>query len=186
MVRKFFTNITVISVVLGEIIQLPKCQWCRKIGEYIKLIYCELIMTTSSNGNIFCVTGPLCGEFTGLGEVPAQRPVTRSFDVFFYLRLNKRFTKQPWGWWFERPSWSLWRHGNGYSHNKTNYTNQNNVHLRKFPNWYYPFCPHLVMFSLRSSQSLVIGGRLQDSQGHTPRLGHLTRKMMKICMTNKF
>ena len=24
------------------------------------------------------------------GEFPAQRPVTRSFDVFFHLRLNKR------------------------------------------------------------------------------------------------
>ena len=45
---------------------------------------------TSSNGNIFRVTGHLCGEFTGPGEFPAQRPVTRSFDVFFDLRLNKR------------------------------------------------------------------------------------------------
>ena len=27
------------------------------------------------------------------GEFPAQRPVTRSFDVFFYLRLNKRLSK---------------------------------------------------------------------------------------------
>ena len=44
---------------------------------------------TSSNGNIFRVTGPLCGEFTGPGEFPTQRPVTRSFDVFFDLRLNK-------------------------------------------------------------------------------------------------
>ena len=44
---------------------------------------------TSSNGNIFRVTGPLCGEFTGPGEFPIQRPVTRSFDVFFDLRLNK-------------------------------------------------------------------------------------------------
>ena len=43
---------------------------------------------TSSNGNIFRVTGPLCGEFTGPGEVPTQRLVTRSFDVFFDLRLN--------------------------------------------------------------------------------------------------
>ena len=33
---------------------------------------------TSSNGNISRVTGPLCGEFTGPGEFPAQRPVTRS------------------------------------------------------------------------------------------------------------
>ena len=63
---------------------------------------------TSSNGNIFRVTGPLCGEFTGPGEFPTQRPVTRSFDVFFDLRLNNRLSKQPWGWWFETPSWSLW------------------------------------------------------------------------------
>ena len=51
-------------------------------------------MMTSSNGNIFRVTGPLCGEFTGPGEFPTQRPVTRSFDVFFDLRLNKRLSKQ--------------------------------------------------------------------------------------------
>ena len=69
-------------------------------------------MVTSSNGNIFRVTGPLCGEFTGPGEFPAQRPVTRSFDVVFDLRLNTQLSKQPWGWWFETPSWSLWRHFN--------------------------------------------------------------------------
>ena len=47
-------------------------------------------MMTSSNGNIFRVMGPLCGEFTGPRWIPpAQRPVTRSFDVFFYLcRIN--------------------------------------------------------------------------------------------------
>ena len=65
-------------------------------------------MMTSSNENIFRVTGPLCGEFTGPGEFPTQRPVTRSFDVFIDLRLNKRLSKQPWGLWFETPSWSLW------------------------------------------------------------------------------
>ena len=47
-------------------------------------------MMTSSNGNIFRVTGPFCGEFTGPGEFPAQMPVARSFDVFFDLRLNKQ------------------------------------------------------------------------------------------------
>ena len=69
-------------------------------------------MMTSSNGNIFRVTGPLCGDFTGPGEFPTQRPVTRSFDVFFDLRLNKRLSKQSWGWSFGTPSWSLWRHRN--------------------------------------------------------------------------
>ena len=43
-------------------------------------------------------------------EFPAQRPVTRSFDVFFDLRPNKRLSKQWWGWWSETPSSSLWRH----------------------------------------------------------------------------
>ena len=43
------------------------------------------------------------------GEFPAQRPVTRSFD----LRLNKRLSKQSWGWWFETLSCPLWRHCNG-------------------------------------------------------------------------
>ena len=46
------------------------------------------------------------------GEFPAQRPVTRGFDVFFDLRPDKRLSKQSWGWWFETPSHSLWRHHN--------------------------------------------------------------------------
>ena len=46
------------------------------------------------------------------GEFPAQRPVTPSFDVFFDLHPNKRFSKQWWGWWFETPPWPLWSHRN--------------------------------------------------------------------------
>ena len=65
-------------------------------------------MMTSLNGNIFRVTGPLCGEFTSPGEFPLQRPAAQSFDVFFDLSLNKRLNKQPWGWWFETLLWSLW------------------------------------------------------------------------------
>ena len=71
-------------------------------------------MMTSSSGSIFRVTGHLCGEFTGPGEFPTQRPVTRSFGVFSYLRLNKRLSKQSWDWWFDTPSRPLWRHRNGY------------------------------------------------------------------------
>ena len=55
---------------------------------------------------------PFVREFTGLGEFPSQRPVTRSFDVSFDLRLNTRLCKQSWGWWFETPSRLLWRHRN--------------------------------------------------------------------------
>ena len=44
------------------------------------------------------------GNSPDTGELPAQRPVTRSFDVFFYLRLIMRLSKQSWGWWFETSS----------------------------------------------------------------------------------
>ena len=70
-------------------------------------------MMMSSSGNIFRVTGPFCGEITGHQWIPPQRPMTRSFD-FFYLRPNKRLSKQSWGWCFETPSHSLWRHCNGH------------------------------------------------------------------------
>ena len=82
---------------------------------------------TSSNGNIFRVTGPLCGEFTGhrwflcMWESPvtrefySQRPVKYSFDGFFDLRLNKQLSKQWRRRWFETPSRSLWRHCHVYS-----------------------------------------------------------------------
>ena len=53
------------------------------------------------------------GNSPAPGEFPTQRPVTRSFDVFFDLCLNKRLSKQWWGWWFETLSRPLWRHRNG-------------------------------------------------------------------------
>ena len=42
------------------------------------------------------------------GEFPAQRPMTRNFDVSFDLCLNKRLSKQWWGWWSETQSCPLW------------------------------------------------------------------------------
>ena len=53
----------------------------------------------------------LCaGNSLVTGEFPSQRPVTRSFDVFFNLCLNKRLSKQSRRWRFETPSHPLCRH----------------------------------------------------------------------------
>ena len=50
----------------------------------------------------FSVLLVLCaGNSLVTGEFPAQRPVPQSFDILFDLRLNKRLSKQSWGWWFE-------------------------------------------------------------------------------------
>ena len=57
----------------------------------------------------------ICGGNSPVtGEFPTQRPVTRSFDVLFDLRLNKRLSKQSGGWWFETLSRSLWCHCNDF------------------------------------------------------------------------
>ena len=52
-------------------------------------------MMTSSNGNMFRVTGHLWGEFTGHRWIPRTKA-----------------SKQSWSWWFETPSRPLWRHCN--------------------------------------------------------------------------
>ena len=55
----------------------------------------------------------LCAENSQVtGDFPSQRPVTRSFGIFFHFHPNKRLSKQSWGWWFETQSRSLWRHCN--------------------------------------------------------------------------
>ena len=55
----------------------------------------------------------ICAENSPVpGEFSTQRPVTRSFDVYFDLQPNKGLSKQLWGWWFETQACPLW-HRNG-------------------------------------------------------------------------
>ena len=55
---------------------------------------------------------PLWGEPPVTGGFPSQKPVTRSFGVFFDLRPNKRLRKQSGRRWYETPSRALWRYCN--------------------------------------------------------------------------
>ena len=74
-----------------------RCRFSRRMFEiwwdiFFNLLFvcylCELKhsdpmhMMTSSNGNIFPVTGPLCGELTGSRWIPLTKA---SFDVFFFI-----------------------------------------------------------------------------------------------------
>ena len=90
----------------------------RSVEQTLKQTNCPLMNWLSHRGSwwrhqmetfsallaIFAGNSPVPDEF------PTQRPVTRSFDVFFDLRPNKRLSKQWRGWWFETQSRSLWRH----------------------------------------------------------------------------
>ena len=97
---------------------LSGCMACVRTFCHLNYRYCWLgplnnkswwrhqMETLSALLAICAGNSPVPGEFT------AQRPVTRSFYVFFDLRLNKRLSKQSWGWWFETLSCPLWRHCN--------------------------------------------------------------------------
>ena len=95
------------NIIWSGIMILAHSKMMRANASWRKQLHPERwnIMMTSSSGNIFRVTGHLCGEFTG---------DTKASDAelwcFFDLRLNKRLSKQRWGWLFETPPWSLWRH----------------------------------------------------------------------------
>ena len=67
-------------------------------------------MMTSSNGNIFLVTGPLWGEFTGHRWIPLTKASDAELWCFLSSVPELRLSKQSWGWWFETPSCSLLRH----------------------------------------------------------------------------
>ena len=72
-------------------------------------------MMTSSNGNMFRVTGHLCGEFTVHRWIPRTKASDAELWCFFELRLNKRLSKPSRDWWFETSSRPLWRQSNDYA-----------------------------------------------------------------------
>ena len=76
----------------------------------ISLITSDAIPWWRHQMETFSALLAICAENSRVTcEFPAQRPVTWSFGVFFYLRLNKPLSKQWRGWWFETLS-TLWRH----------------------------------------------------------------------------
>ena len=73
------------------------------------------------------------------GEFPSQRPVARSLDVFFDLRLNKQLSKQSWGWCFETLSCPLWRHYNARS-----IKHQSNACVANYRKYFFYFLFNLI------------------------------------------
>ena len=69
-----------------------------------------ILMMTPLNGTLSALLALYEGNSPVAGEFPSQRPVTRSFDVFFDLRFNKRLSKPSRRRWFVTPSSSLWHH----------------------------------------------------------------------------
>ena len=64
---------------------------------------------TSSNGNIFRVTGPLCREFTGHRWIPRTKASDTELWCFFLSAPEKRLSDQSRRRSLETPSHPLWR-----------------------------------------------------------------------------
>ena len=95
-----------------HVLNLPRCQPVSVAHNHPATSVEQTGMMVSLNGNISTLLALCAGNYSVTSEFPTQRPVMRSFDVFFDLRMNKRLSKQSWGWWFGTSSRSLWRYCN--------------------------------------------------------------------------
>ena len=69
-------------------------------------------MMTSSNGNVFRVTGPLCGEFIGHRWIPLTKTSDAKLWCFLWSTPKQTVSKQSRCRGFKTPSRSLWLHCN--------------------------------------------------------------------------
>ena len=123
-----------------------------------------LAMMTSSNVNISRVTVFLWGNTSVTGGFSSQRPVTRSFDVFFHAHLNKRLSKASRGWWFETLRRSLWRHCNAiqtYPIYRNTMSQQSYPPTHWHPKQWHPPCT-LLPIIISHKQALVHSSRVRQ------------------------
>ena len=132
-----FTSISPMVIMMGTIYTVPALEYAYSLASfcphYMKINYQVILFAMESTSHtaveiILKDTGkyddvikwkhfPRYWPFVwGIHRSPVNslhnRPVTRSFDIFFDLRLNKRLSKQSWGWWFETLPCPFWCHCN--------------------------------------------------------------------------
>ena len=98
------------------VFRILRSHCCRKLSDFEKFairVRVPFISWWRHQMETFSASLALCA---GNSPVPVNSPHKgqwRGALIFFFdLRLNKRLSKQPRGWWFEMPSWSLWRQCN--------------------------------------------------------------------------
>ena len=102
-------------------------------------------MMTSSNGDIFRVTGLLCGEFTGNRWIPHSKANDTRVLVFSLICawINGRVNNG--GWWFETPSHPLWHHcnvaGKCEIRDVSTFMPLSTWNVITYPWWYYTVYP---------------------------------------------
>ena len=114
------------------------------------------------------------------GGFPLQWPVTRSFDVFFDLRLNKRLSRQLRRRWFETPSPSLLRHciGPRYIYRLSPWTNAQHRDWDKMIDYSDQYVYRTIIF--RIFPNVFVKGGLIILMHLTTRLFYKVMSYIKI------
>ena len=81
-------------------------------GTVTKVLHDDVIKWKHQSSALLAICA---GNSPVSGEFPAQRPVTRTFDVLFDLHLIKLLSRHSRVWWIETLSCPLWRQPNGLS-----------------------------------------------------------------------
>ena len=87
-----FSCVGTSQIIMWQWLWWKLCQWLWKIV-LKKIVVDDLLLSrehtimTSSNGNIFRVTGPLCGEFTGDRWIPCTKACDAELWCFLWSAL---------------------------------------------------------------------------------------------------
>ena len=118
LLRSMYQIINIFSNTMSSIPLVAIPEYCMSIWSLPWwVIHWGLVTWWRHQMAIFSALRALCARNSPVtGEFLIQRPVTRSFDVFFDLCLNEWLSKQSWGWWFGVPWRPLCRHSNEISY----------------------------------------------------------------------
>ena len=127
MMVRLLTHICVTRPQWVNLLVIHTCSLCRFIIDAGSALL-SVSMMTSSNGNIFYITGSLCREFTSHRWHKGQWRGALIFSLICapingwvnsceagelrHHRVHYDVYVTGWGWWVETPSHSLWRQCN--------------------------------------------------------------------------
>ena len=94
--------------------------WCALYSFYYWIVRGKVKLCVSRRRHqmetFSALPGHLCGEFTGHRWIPRTKASDTELWCSLICALNKRLSKQSWGWWFKSPFRPLWRHCNDLCH----------------------------------------------------------------------
>ena len=117
-----------------ELVLLLNDAHCQNIRFHVICVQ-ETWLSETSGYSLMAIHGYNCIHLSQRAECSNHGGLITHVDNRYDLRLNKRLSKQSWGWWFETLSRPLWRHCNVYA---------NSIPLLK---WCFTQCSEVMLIT---------------------------------------